>query len=99
MNRNSGHMGGIKITHGGKELSLEIQIAKDAKSFKIILPDGVVKKVVAGKRSSFDLVCPSVEGTAVWCRLASGRVVFYESKTGKKLKSSEVKKMKISLYC
>lgn len=95
--RKRGKMEGIELTHNGTVLSCRLThnanhtgllVSFDAKNKGHWRPN--LKIPVRGK-SPIDCFCPSVEGTVIWCKLASGEERLYDTRTGKRLTTKEIK--------
>ncbi len=91
-------MEGIELTHIGTVLSCRLThndnhtgllVSFDTKNKGPWRPD--FKIPVRGK-SPIDCFCPSVEGTVIWCKLASGENRYYDTRTGRRLNEKDLRK-------
>jgi len=94
-------IGGMKVSHGGTEVSYEITVNKKGNGLTVVFPDQSKVEINFDKELSF--VLPSVEGSVLRCFFAEGAEVFYCPKTGKELTQEELNHIMqgsgISFYC
>ncbi len=76
------------IDHGGTELSFELTIAEDGRSFTAVLRDGrrcTTTVSPDGKRRVIEYVYPSVEGNTILCATTKGEEIYFDTETGTEL--------------
>lgn len=81
------------IDHAGTEESFRLTVGRDGLSFHLVYIDGSERTVQVDSEMKMEFVYPSLEGTVILCQMMSGGQRFYDSRTGRRLKPVELKKI------
>lgn len=83
---------GMAIEHAGSAVSFRINVNEKNNGFKIVLEDGTEKNVLFEGGATIMLMCPSIDGTVIWCMLSTEEEIFCDSLTGIFLSQEDLKK-------
>ena len=91
-------MADLTVVHSGTEFSFSMTVKDKGHFFKVTFEDGKESEIPIQSSAQIDSICPSAEGTAMWCLLENGEEQFYDAVKGSLLTPNELKQRKITVY-